>query len=389
MSAPPAGLGSDPEQDLLRRTVAELARSYGHDYYVGRARSGQKPAELWRDLAGAGFVGVHIDEAYGGGGGGITELAVVCEELAAAGCPLLLLIVSSAIGATVIGRYGTGDQRAAWLPAMVRGEFRMAFGLTEPDAGSNTHRVATTAEAVDGGYRIRGSKYFISCADEADAVLVVARTGTDPVSGRGQLSLLVVDADAAGLTKAPLPVELVAPEQQFTLFFDDVFVDSGRLLGTAGEGLRQLFHGLNPERITSAATANGIARYAVEKAASYARDRQVWDVPIGAHQGIAHPLAEAHIRAELARLMTARAAWLHDTGADAGMAANMAKFAAADAALDCLDRAIQVHGGNGLATEYGLATYWGLARLFRTAPVSREMILNHVAQHALGLGRSY
>jgi alkylation response protein AidB-like acyl-CoA dehydrogenase len=186
-----------------------------------------------------------------------------------------------------------------------------------------------------------------------------------------------------------IPVEMVSTEKQFMIFFDDVFVEGDRLLGTFGDGFRQVFSGLNPERITSAAVVNGIGLYALEKAARYARERQVWSVPIGAHQGIAHPLAEAKIQVELARLMTSKAAWLFDHGLDAGEAANMAKFAGADAASFALDRAIQTHGGNGLATEYGLADMWGVVRLFRLAPISREMILNFVAQHSLGLPKSY
>jgi alkylation response protein AidB-like acyl-CoA dehydrogenase len=212
----------------------------------------------------------------------------------------------------------------------------------------------------------------------------------DPATGRGDLSLLVVDTHAPGLTAQHIPVEIVAPEKQFTLFFDDVRVSSDGLIGKEGEGLRNVFFGLNPERITAAAISNGIARYALAKASAYANERKVWrGVPIGAHQGIAHPLAEAKIQAELARLMTAKAATLYDQGLDAGEAANMAKYSAAEASIEALDQAIQTHGGNGMAWEYGLADLWGSARLLRTAPVSREMILNYVAEHSLGLPKSY
>jgi len=187
-------------------------------------------------------------------------------------------------------------------------------------------------------------------------------------------------------------VEITGPEKQFALFLDDVRLPADAMVGeTADAALAALFAGLNPERITGAAFANGIGRYALDKASAYANTRQVWGVPIGSHQGLAHPLAHAAIQVELARLMTSKAAWLYDTGDDAaaGEAANMAKYAAAEAALAALDQAIQVHGGNGLATEYGLATLWGATRLVRTAPVSREMILNFVSTHTLGLPRSY
>jgi alkylation response protein AidB-like acyl-CoA dehydrogenase len=371
------------EQRQLRQTVAALAGEFGHDYYLGKARSGEKATELWQTLADAGFVGVAVPEEYGGGGTGITELAVVCEELAAAGAPLLLLIVSSAIGASVLGRHGSAQQRQRWLPGMARGELRMAFAMTEPEAGSNSHRIRTTAVPQQGGYRLRGSKYYISAADEVDALLVVARTGDE------ELSLFVVDADAPGLSMSVIEVGITAPEKQFTVFFDNVAVPDDRLIGQRGDGLRQVFDGLNPERITGAATAIGIGRYAMDRATAYARQRQVWDVPIGAHQGLAHPLAEAKVDLELATLMTQKAAWLHDHGRDAGTESNMAKLAAADTGLACLDRAIQVHGGNGLSLNYGLIEYWGTARLLRTAPVSREMILNHIANHTLDLPRSY
>jgi alkylation response protein AidB-like acyl-CoA dehydrogenase len=223
-------------------------------------------------------------------------------------------------------------------------------------------------------------------------MVVVTRTGTDPESGRGRLSLFVVDTDAPGLERTLIPIEIKAPEKQFQLFFDDVEVPADRLLGEEGEGLRQVFFGLNPERIMSASICTGVGRYALGRASVYANEREVWDVPIGQHQGIAHPLAIAKIELELARLMTAKAAWMHDHATDrlaAGEAANMAKYAAAEAGLRCLDTAIQTHGGNGMATEYGLADLWGTVRLLRIAPVSREMVLNFVAQQSLGLPKSY
>jgi alkylation response protein AidB-like acyl-CoA dehydrogenase len=377
------------EQQMLREAVSAIAGKYGHAYYVDKARRGEKTDELWDELGAAGYLGVNVPAEYGGGGMGISELAIVCEELAAQGCPLLLLVVSPAICATIIARFGTDEQRARWLPRFATAELKMAFAITEPDAGSNSHNIAVTARQDGDTFRLRGTKYYISGCDEAEAVLVVTRTGTDPDSGRARLSLFVVDLDSPGLERTVIPVEIVAPEKQFTLFFDDVEVPADRLVGTEGDGLRQVFFGLNPERIISAATATGIGRYALGRAAEYAVERQVWDVPIGRHQGIAHPLAAAKIELELARLMAQKAAWSYDAGLDAGEAANMAKYSGAEAALQSLDQAIQTHGGNGLASEYGLADLWGMARLLRTAPVSREMILNFVAQHSLHLPKSY
>jgi len=375
------------EHRALRAAVAGIAKDFGPRYYAERAAERRPCDELWSALGRAGFIGVNIPEAYGGGGGGLTELALVCEEIAAAGTPLLLLLVSAAISAGMISEFGTDEQRKTWLPGLASGAVKVVFAITEPDAGSNTHRLSTTAVRDGDDWLLTGTKYYISGVDEAEALLVVARTGQDQ-SG-AQLSLFIVPAGAAGLDKHLLPVDLLLPERQFTLHFDGVRVGSDALVGEAGEGFGQVFHGLNPERITGAALGVGIARHVLTAAARYASERTVWSEPIGAHQGVSHPLARAKIETELAALMTRQAAWQHDHGQPAGESANMAKYAAAEAAIAAVDAAIQVHGGNGLASEYGLIPYWGLARLLRIAPVNREMILNFVAQHSLGLPRSY
>jgi alkylation response protein AidB-like acyl-CoA dehydrogenase len=314
---------------------------------------------------------------------------VVLEELAAHGMPLLLAVISPAICGSILAAHGSPELKRDWLPGIAAGTRKMAFALTEPDAGSNSHNVSTTARQDGDGFVISGGKYYISAASECEALLLVARDGDGRAGGRSPLSLFVVPADAAGLTLQPIETALVSPDKQFTVFLDQVRIGRDALIGTAGQGLRQVFAGLNPERIMAAALGNGIGRYAIAKASEYARQRQVWSVPIGAHQGIAHPLAEAHIGVELARLATARAAELFDAGQDAAEASNIAKFSAADASLKALDQAIQTHGGNGLSREYGLADLWFVTRLMRTAPVSREMVLNYIAQHSLGLPESY
>ncbi len=372
----------------LRAAVATIASGFGPRYYTSHAAAGTPCDELWAKLGEAGFIGVNIPEAYGGGGGGLTELALVCEELGAQGTPLLLLLVSAAISAGVIAEFGTEEQCKTWLPGLATGSTKVVFAITEPDAGSNTHRLATKASREGSGWRLSGTKYYISGVDEAEALLVVARTGTDS-RGDAELSLFIVPASAPGLDASVLPVDLMLPEKQFTLHFDDVPLGPEALVGAAGQGFRQVFHGLNPERITGAATCVGIARYALATAARYATERQVWQAPIGTHQGVAHPLARAKIETELAALMIRRACWQHDHGEPAGEASNMAKYAAAEASIAAVDAAMQTHGGNGFAAEYGLVPYWGLARLLRVAPVNREMILNFVAQHSLGLPRSY
>jgi alkylation response protein AidB-like acyl-CoA dehydrogenase len=376
------------EQRDLRAAVAAIAKPFGGAYYAEHARANEPCSELWNALADAGFLGVNVPEEYGGGGGGLLELSLVCEEIAAQGAPILLLVVSAAISAEVIAEYGSEAQRRQWLPPLASGRARVVFAITEPDAGSNTHQLATSARRDGDEWVLSGEKYYISGADEAEAILLVARTGRDE-HGDARLSLFLVPTDAPGLTRSRLPVDVPLPEKQFTLRFDGVRLPGSALVGEAGQGFRQVFHGLNPERVTGAALGVGIGRYALGRAAGYATEREVWGRPIGAHQGVAHPLAEARIETELAALMTQKAAWCHDRNLPAGDAANMAKYASAEAALHAIDAAIQTHGGNGVSQEFGLLPYWGLARLLRIAPVNREMVLNHVAQHGLGLPRSY
>jgi alkylation response protein AidB-like acyl-CoA dehydrogenase len=244
------------EQAMLRETVGRIAACYGHGYFAAKARAGERTTELWNAVAEAGFVGVNLPIEHGGGGMGISELAVVAEELAAHGCPLLLLMVSPAICGTLLARFGTAEQRKRWLPGIASGERKMVFAITEPDAGSNSHRLDTAATREGDGWRISGRKHYISGVDEADAVLVVARTGVEEGGGRGRLSLFIVDTDAPGLERTPIDLQLSAPERQFLLFLDDVRVDGDRLLGEEGDGLRQVFHGLNGSSGPPPATAS-------------------------------------------------------------------------------------------------------------------------------------
>lgn len=379
----------NPDHLAIREAVAKIAAPYGGQYYTQHAEEHTPTDELWRALGRQGFIGINMPEQFGGGGAGLAELALVCEETAAQGAPLLLLLVSSAISGEILARYGSPQQQQDWLPGMAAGERKVVFAITEPDAGSNTHQLSTSAERDGDGWVLRGTKYYISGVDEADALVVVARTGTDPATGKGLMSLFLVPTDSAGLVANELPVSASLPEKQYTLFFDDVRLDAGQLIGAENAGFQQVFHGLNPERITGAAICVGIGRRALAIASEYARNREVWGRPIGTHQGVSHALAKAKIEVDLAALMTAKAAWLHDHGLPAGEAANEAKYAAAEAAHAAVDAAIQTHGGNGLSTEFGLLPLWGITRLLRIAPVSREMVLNYVAQHSLGLPRSY
>ena len=246
------------------------------------------------------------------------------------------------------------------------------------------------ASLIDGG-RLSGARYERVAHAQIDAY-ARALAGLNPgASSKAPLPALVA-TDSVGLQAVPIPMEMTAPEKQFTVTFDDVRVPADRLVGEEGRGLQAVFDGLNPERVMGAAMSLGIARYALDKAVRYAKERSVWGAPIGTHQGIAHPLARVRIALDQAELLVRKAAWMYDNGADAaaaGAAATMAKFAAAEVAEQALDRAIQTHGGNGLATEYGLATLWGITRIWRIAPISEEMTLNHVAQSVLGLPRSF
>jgi alkylation response protein AidB-like acyl-CoA dehydrogenase len=377
-----------PEQAGLRDAVSALGRRYGHDYFVAKAKGGEHTTELWTEAGTLGYLGVSVPEAYGGGGGGITELAIVCEELAAAGCPLLLLVVSPAIAGTIIARHGTDAQRAEFLPGLADGSLKIVFAITEPEAGSNFHRLGTVARRDGSDWVLSGRKCFISGVDEARYVLVVARTA---VADRLWPALFLVPTDAPGLTSSKLHMEIVSPENQWLLYLDEVRVPAGALIGSVDAGLPALFAGLNPERITVAAMGAGTGRYAIARASSYVSGRAVWGRPIGTHQGVSHPLAHAAVQVELARLMVYKAATLYDAGRDldAGVAANLAKYATAEAAALAVDTAIQAHGGNGMTTEYGVATLLGAVRAGRIAPVSREMILNFVSQHLLGQDKSY
>ena len=378
------------EQKELRKAVAALGSKYGQRYFSECAREGRKTDELWREAGELGFIGVNLPEEYGGGGAGMYELAIVMEELAASGTGLLMLVVSPAICGNIIARFGTDEQKQRWIPGLADGSITMAFGITEPDAGSNSHRITTTARRDGDDWLLSGQKVFISGVDQAQAVLIVART-EDAKTGKLKPALFIVPTDAPGFEYKKIEMELANPEKQFMLFLDDVRLPSDALVGQEDAALSQLFAGLNPERIMAAASAVGMGRFALGRAVEYVNDRTVWKTPIGAHQAIAHPLAQGKIELELAKLMMQKAATLYDAGDDWGAAepANMAKYAAAEAAVKVVDQAVHSMGGNGLTSEYGIAPMLSLARIARIAPVSREMILNFVAQAGLGLPKSY
>jgi alkylation response protein AidB-like acyl-CoA dehydrogenase len=381
------------ERQALRKAVAALMSNYGQDYYLEKARAQQHTDELWNEAGKLGFLGVNLPEQYGGGGAGMYELSLVMEEMAAHGSGLLMMVVSPAINGTIISKFGTDEQKQRWLPGIADGSVTMAFAITEPDAGSNSHKITTTARRDGSDWILSGQKVFISGIDQAQAVLVVGRTYKDAGTKSESLrpALFVVPTDAPGFSYTPIEMELISPERQFQVFIDDVRLPADALVGSADAAIAQLFAGLNPERIMGAASAVGTGRFAIDKAVDYVKTRKVWSTPIGAHQGISHPLAQNYIEIELAKLMMQKAATLYDSGDDMGAAeaANIAKYAAGEASVRAVDQAVQSLGGNGLTKEYGIAAAVTLSRLSRIAPVSREMVLNFVAQTSLGLPRSY
>jgi alkylation response protein AidB-like acyl-CoA dehydrogenase len=382
------------EQQALRKAVAAMAANYGEKYYLEKARAGEHTTELWSEAGKLGFIGVNLPEEYGGGGAGMYELSLVMEEMSAAGCALLLMVVSPAINGTIISKFGTDEQKKRWIPGIADGSITMAFAITEPDAGSNSHRITTTARRDGSDWLLSGQKVYISGVDQAQAVLIVGRTVREDAAHKSESlrpALFVVPTDTPGMSWTKIDMEIVSPENQFQLFLDEVRLPADALVGSEDAAIAQLFAGLNPERIMGAASAVGMGRFAINKATEYVKTRQVWKTPIGAHQGLAHPLAQNHIELELAKLMMQKAATLYDLGDDGGAAeaANMAKYAAGEASVRAVDQAVQSLGGNGLTKEYGIASVLTASRLARIAPVSREMILNFVAQTSLGLPRSY
>jgi alkylation response protein AidB-like acyl-CoA dehydrogenase len=378
------------ERQALRKAVAALISNYGQDYYLEKARARQHTDELWDEAGKLGFLGVNLPERYGGGGAGMYELSLVMEEMSAHGCGLLMMVVSPAINGTIISKFGTDEQKRRWLPGLADGSIIMAFAITEPDAGSNSHHITTTARQDGGDWILSGQKVFISGVDQAQAVLVVGRT-EETKTGKLRPALFVVPTDTPGITYTPIEMEMISPERQFQIFIDDVRLPADALVGSEDAAIAQLFAGLNPERIMGAASAVGMGRFAIDKATNYVKIRKVWGTPLGTHQGLSHPLAQNYIEVELAKLMMQKAATLYDSGDDAGAAeaANMAKYAAGEASTRAVDQAVQSLGGNGLTKEYGIAALLTASRLSRIAPVSREMILNFVAQTSLGLPRSY
>ncbi len=379
------------EQRMIYGYGAELAKSYNHKYWMGKARAHEFPTEMWKQAGDDGFLGIMVPEEYGGTGLGMTEMALLVEGLSNAGIPLLALVIGPTMTMSFIAHHGSEEQKQRYLPAGCRGEMNFCFAITEADAGSNSMRINTLAKPRGNRFTLSGGKTFITGADVADHALVVARTTpyADVKKRTDGFTLFMVDLDAKGVERHPLKINIPAPESQCSIFFDDVDLGPENVVGQVGKGFEILFDTLNPERIVIAAMCCGIGRFALERAVEYSNERKVFDGPIGAYQGVQHPLAKARTEVELASLMMRKAAWAFDNGEPAGEAANMAKYSAAEAGIAAVDAALQCHGGNGFTEDYGIYELYPLVRLMRTAPVNRELILSYIGEKVMGLPRSY
>lgn len=381
------------EQKMIYEYGNRIAERFDHQYWRTYADKAELPQALFQQLAEDGFLGVMVPEEYGGAGLGMMEMLLLIEGLANNGVPLLNLIVGPTMTMGLLAKHGSEEMKRRFLPPGCRGELKYCFAITEPNAGSNTMEITTYARPDGkGGFLLSGQKVFITDADVADYALVVTRTKPrqEVQKKTDGFTLFMVDLKQKGVSKTLIPIAFPLPETQWQLFFDDVPLSRDDVVGEVDEGFRILFDTLNPERITLAGLCAGIGRFALKRAVQYANERRVFNnTPIGAYQGVQHPLAIAHTEIELAALMARKAAWAFDAGLAAGEYSNMAKYAAAEAAIHAVDHTIQCFGGNGFTKEYGVYDLYGMVRLLRTAPINREMILNYLAEHILGLPRSY
>ncbi|MFM1896042.1 MAG: hypothetical protein RLZZ385_1116 [Pseudomonadota bacterium] len=381
------------EQRLIRESVRRLCRDFPDAYWEAHDREQRYPQEFFAAVAAAGWIGTAIPEQYGGAGRGIADAAIVLEEIAASGAAMngATPIHLSMFGMHPVVRHGSAAMKEKYLPPVARGELQVAFGVTEPEAGSDTTAIKTFARRDGDHYLVKGRKVWTTKALESQRVLLLVRTTPrDQVSRRTEgMTLLLAELQRPEVTISPIAKLGRNAVHTCEVLYEDLPVAVEDRVGEEGEGFRYLLDGLNAERVLIAAEALGIGRAALRRAVAYANERVVFGRPIGKNQGIAFPLAEAATRLESAELMIRKAAWLLDQGQPCGEAANMAKWLAAEAGFFAADCALQTHGGYGYAREYHVERYWREARLMKLAPISQEMILNYVAEHVLGLPRSY
>lgn len=382
-----------PEQEAIRDAVADIAARFDDAYWLKRDKEGGFPAELHQALAREGFLGICIPEAYGGSGLGITEAAIMMQAISQSGAGMS---GASAVHMNIFGLnpvivFGTDEQKRRMLPPLVAGEEKACFMVTEPDAGLNTTKLKTQAVRQGGHYVLSGKKIWISTAQVADKALILARTTPldevkRPTDG---LSLFYtpIDRDYVEVREIDKMGRKAVDSNQ--VFLDGLPVPADDLIGEEGKGFQLILHGLNPERILIAAEAIGLGHVAIERATGYAKERIVFDRPIGQNQAIQHPLAEAWMELEAARLMTMNAAWRYDEGLSCGAEANSAKYLAAEAGYKACQTAVMTHGGFGYAKDFNVERYLREIMIPRIAPISPQLILCFIAEKVLGLPKSY
>jgi acyl-CoA dehydrogenase len=381
------------DQQTIRRAVAELAASFGEEYWVEKDSRHEFPWEFYKAFADAGWLGICVPEEYGGSGLGILEASLLLEEVSASGAGMngASCMHMSIFGMHPVIVHGSEALKASTLPRVVSGDLHVCFGVTEPDAGLDTTQIKTFARRDGDRYVVNGRKVWISKALESEKVLLLTRTTKleDCDKKTDGMSLFLTDLDRDRVEIRPIPKMGREAVDSNELFIDNLEVPVEDRVGEEGAGFRYLLDGLNPERILIAAEALGIGRASVRRAVHYGNERVVFGRPIGMNQGLQFPIADAQIKLDAAELMVRKAAWLYDRGLPCGREANSAKYLCAEAGFEAADRAVQMHGGMGYAREYHVERYFREARLLRIAPISQEMILNYVAEHVLGLPRSY
>jgi acyl-CoA dehydrogenase len=374
----------------IRSAVRSLCEGFPGSYWRG-LEPDTYPEEFVKALTEHGWLGALIPETYGGAGLNVLEASVILEEICASGGNAAACHAQMYVMGTLL-RHGSEEQKRRWLTPIASGELRLqAFGVTEPTAGSDTTRIRTTAEPIDGGYRLQGQKIWTSRALHSDLMLVLARTTPlDRVERKTEgLSTFLIDLRDVKTGLIIKPIQTMMNHNTTEVFFDGVDIPADALIGEPGRGFRQILDGMNAERVLIAAECIGDGRFFVEHAARYGRERVVFGRPIGANQGVQFPIARAHAALEAANLMRFKAAWLFDSGHPCGAEANMAKLLASEAAWAAANACLDAHGGFGFATEYDIERKFRETRLYQVAPVSNNLVLAHVAEHVLGLPRSY
>ncbi|MEE8245103.1 MAG: acyl-CoA dehydrogenase family protein, partial [Pseudomonadales bacterium] len=381
------------EHQLIRDAVQKVCKDFPDEYWSEKDEAHEFPWDFYNAMAQAGWIGIAIPEQYGGSGRGVTEASIVLEEVAASGaamngCSGLHL---SIFGMHPVVKHGNEEMKQTYLPRVASGDLHVAFGVTEPDAGTDTTSITTSARRDGDHYIVRGRKVWTTKAQDSERVLLLVRTTPkgETESKTGGLTLLLAELQRPEVSISPIPKTGRNAVASCEVVYDDLPVAVTDRVGEEGKGFRYLLDGLNAERILVAAEALGIGRAALRRAVNYANERVVFNRPIGQNQGVSFPLGEAKMRLDAAELMIRKASWLIDNDQPCGAEANMAKWLAADAAFQTADQAMQTHGGFGYAKEYHVERYWREARMMRIAPISQEMILNFVTEHVLDLPRSY